>query len=82
MTTSIYNGEDCAVCNTLDRVDQVNDDDDPAHLKIHKVVDDKYAIFTAAGDYVETVGYDQAKPLILYPSKRAQYLRRHLEDLS
>ena len=47
-----------------------------AHLRFFHVVDGKWAIFTYEGDYVETVDYATARPLITLPEARAEYLRQ------
>lgn len=54
-----------------------NDDLPNAHLKIFKAAKDKWAIFTVTGDYLETLTYEDARPLIARPAARAEYLEAH-----
>lgn len=46
-------------------------------LKIYRAAKDKWAIFTVTGDYLETLTYDEARPLIARPRARAEYLEAH-----
>lgn len=48
-----------------------------ASLKIFRAAKDKWAIFTLTGDYLETLTYEQARPLIARPEARAEYLEKH-----
>lgn len=52
------------------------------HLKIHKVTPGKYAVFTTSGDYIDTVPYDEVKPLLLHPKERAEYLKRYSKKVA
>lgn len=46
-------------------------------MKLFKVAERRWAAFTKDGDYIDTLDYEDAKPLILRPEARRQFLTEH-----
>ena len=52
-------------------------DEKPDNLNLFKVAPRRYAAFTKAGDYLQTLDYDDARPLMFCPKSRAAFLKFH-----
>ena len=54
-----------------------NDNLGPDGMQIFHVAERRWAAFTAVGDFIAVLDYDQARPLLFRPEARRQFLAEH-----
>ncbi len=61
----------------LDVQVMTKNDERPDRMKLLQVADRRWAAFTVDGEYLATLDYEDARPLILFPAARAEFLAQH-----
>jgi hypothetical protein len=58
-----------------------NDSDErPDGMKIFHVAERRWAAFTADGDFIAVLSYDEARPLLFRPAARRLFLAEHTDQ--